>query len=213
MTRRASHRSAPSLVLGLLALAGAAGAVEAQGPSLWRDEGRYANFITNNSARRIGDTLTIVISESTDVSNSEQTTTDRSGSLSAKIANFDIAPKAFGTLPSFEASHASAFDGKADQSKQNRFETRIQVQVLDLLPNGNLVVLGRRTIRVDDETKTIEIRGIVRTEDVTALNTVKSEQVANADISYAGDGPLTRTTTKGAIASIFDFVVHLLWPF
>lgn len=185
----------------------------AQGPSLWRDDGKYANFVTNNTARRAGDTLTIVIAEAAAVTNSEQTKTDRSGSLQAQLTAFDIAPEAFNTLPTLGGSHAQKFDGKADQTKQNRFETRVQVVVQDVLPNGTLVVVGRRTITVDDETKTIEIRGVVRREDITAQNTVKSEQVANASISYVGSGPLTRTTTKGAVATVFEFIFHLLWPF
>ena len=181
--------------------------------SLWRDDGPYSNFIRNTTARNIGDLLTVVIEESSSIQNSEETKTDRSGSLSAAITNFDIAPNAFSTLPAFAGNHTYQFDGKADQSKQNNFQTRIQVQVFDKLPNGNLLVVGRRTIRVDDETKTIEIRGLVRPVDVASDNSLKSEQVANAEISYVGEGTLTRATTKGFVARLFDIVFHCFWPF
>lgn len=194
-------------------LAFAALATPARAQSLWRDDGPYANFVRNNTSRRTGDLLTVVIIESASIQNSGETKTERTGSLSAQISNFDIAPKAFGTLPSLGGEHSQKFDGKADQTRSDRFETRIQVQVYDVLPNGNLLILGRRTITVDDETKTIEIRGLVRAQDVAADNTVKSEQVANAEISYIGDGQLTKATTKGFVAKIFDFVFHLLWPF
>jgi flagellar L-ring protein FlgH len=207
--RPATARTAPFAVLlaGLLFCGGASA------QSLWRDDGRLTNLVANNAARRLGDTLTVVIVESSDIQNSDTLKTDRSGSLRAAITSFDIAPDAFNTLPKLEASHQQKFDGTADQAKKASFVTRIQVSVLDVLPNGNLVVVGRRTIRVDDEVKTIEIRGVVRALDVTAQNTVKSEQVAEASVSYVGDGPLTRATTKGAVASIFDFLFHLLWPF
>ncbi|MFN0207338.1 MAG: flagellar basal body L-ring protein FlgH [Planctomycetota bacterium] len=187
--------------------------VSASGQSLWRDDGQYANFIRNTTARRVGDLLTVIIEEQASIQNSDQSKTERSGSLNAKLTDFAIAPKAFGTLPSFEASHSQKFDGKADQSRQNRFETRIQVQVYDILPNGNIVLVGRRTITVDDETKTIEIRGVARAQDVSADNTVKSEQVANAEISYVGEGAMTRSTTKGIVGTIFDTLFHILWPF
>jgi flagellar L-ring protein FlgH len=199
-------------ILALLA-AIALGAAAAPAQSLWRDDGRLANLVANATARRVGDTLTVVIEEKADVQNTEQTSTDCSGSFRAAIANFDIDPDAFDTLPAFEANHQTSFDGQADQAKKNSFVTRIQVSVLDVLPNGNLVITGRRTIRVDDEVKTIEIHGVVRQLDVTAANTVKSEQVAEAQISYVGDGPLTRTTTKGAVASFVDFLFWLVWPF
>ena len=204
--RSALRCAALAAALALLAESGSA-------QSLWRDDGRLTNLVANASARRVGDTLTVVIEERADVQNTEQTSTDRSGSLRAAIANFDISPDVFDPLPAFEANHQQSFDGAADQAKKNTFLTRIQVSVIDVLPNGNLVVTGRRTIRVDDEVKTIELHGVVRPLDVTAANTVKSEQVAEAQISYVGDGPLTRTTTKGAVASFFDFVFHLIWPF
>lgn len=185
----------------------------ASAQSLWRDDGQYANFIRNTTARRVGDLLTVIIEEQASIQNSDQSKTERSGSLDAKLTDFSIAPKAFNTLPSFEASHSQRFDGKADQSRQNRFETRIQVQVYDILPNGNLVLVGRRTITVDDETKTIEIRGVARAQDVASDNTVKSEQVANAEISYVGEGTMTRATTKGLVGTIISTLFHILWPF
>lgn len=196
-----------------LILAFACFAERAGAQSLWRNDGPYSNFIRNNTARSVGDLLTVVIAESASIQNTEQTKTERSGSLNAKLSNFDIAPKAFNTLPAFGGSHSQTFDGKADQTRQDRFETRIQVQVNDVLPNSNLLVVGRRTITVDDETKTIEIRGVVRPQDVAVDNTVKSEQVASAEISYVGDGQLSRAATKGVVARVFDFVFHLLWPF
>jgi flagellar L-ring protein FlgH len=205
----------PSSFLRFLGIAAALAfaAPVAGAQSLWRDDGPYSNFIRNTTARNVGDLLTVVIVEASSIQNSEETKTDRTGSLNAAITNFDIAPNAFSTLPAFAANHSQQFDGKADQSRQNNFQTRIQVQVFDKLPNGNLLVVGRRTIRVDDETKTIEIRGVVRQVDVAADNTIKSEQVSNAEISYVGEGALTRATTKGFIARVWDFFFHLIWPF
>lgn len=198
-------------ILFLFAFVTSAAATPAQ--SLWRDDGPYANFIRNNTARRIGDLVTVVISEVSSIQNTEQTKTERSGSLDAQLTNFSIAPKAFGTLPAFSADHAQKFDGKADQTRQDRFETRVQVQVYDILQNGNLVVVGRRSITVDDETKTIEIRGVVRSQDILPDNTVRSAQVANAEISYIGEGQMSRATGKGLVATVFDVIFHILWPF
>lgn len=200
---------APLAAAAAAALLAPAGSAQ----SLWRDDGRLANLVANNAARRVGDTLTVVIQEIANVQNKEQTKTDRTGSLRAALTNFDVAPDAFNLLPAFEASHSQQFDGKADQTKQNSFTTRIQVSVVDVLPNGNLVVVGRRTVRVDDETKTLELRGVVRAIDVTAQNTVLSEKVAEAYVGYVGEGQLTRAQTKGFIATFFDTLFHLVWPF
>lgn len=201
----------PRLAAAAAALALLAAASPAQ--SLWRDDGPYSNFIRNTTARNVGDLITVVIEESASIQNSEETKTDRTGSLNAAITNFDIAPNAFNTLPAIGVTSSQQFDGKGDLNRENRFQTRVQVQVYDKLPNGNLLVVGRRTIRVDDEQKTIEIRGLVRPIDIEPGNTVKSEQVANAEISYVGDGVLTRTTTRGFIARFFEVVAWVLWPF
>jgi flagellar L-ring protein precursor FlgH len=195
------------------AVVAAAAAPAASGQSLWRNDGPYANFIRNTTAHNVGDILTVVIAEASNIQNTQQTKTDRTGSFAAAITNFDIAPNAFSTLPAFAADSNYQFDGQGDQTRQNLFESRIQVQVFDKLPNGNLLIVGTRTIRVDDESKTIEIRGVVRPIDVLPDNTIKSEQVANAEISYVGDGILTRATTKGFIAALFEEVFNFLWPF
>lgn len=199
---------AATTIAVLLLAASSAGA-----QSLWRDDGPYANFVRNTTARNVGDILTVIVAETSNILNTQQTKTDRKGSLAAAITNFDIDPDAFSTLPAIAVNGDYQFDGKGDQTRQNVFTSRIQVQVVDRLPNGNLIIVGTRTIRVDDESKTIEIKGMVRPIDVGPDNTILSEQVANAEISYVGDGILTRATTKGLIAEIFETILHIIWPF
>ncbi len=71
--------------------------------------------------------------------------------------------------------------------------------VVDRLPNGNLVVEGRREIRIDEERKILEFRGVVRRYDVQRDNAVQSELVADAYVSSSGSGPLTRTHERRAL--------------
>lgn len=187
----------------LLALAAPASA-----QSTWRLHGGESQF-SDVIARRVGDVLTVVISENHQITRQEETRLERDSTLNAEIARFDIAPDAFNPLPTVEANAVRDFEGRADYSKQGEFTATLSALVVDVLPNGNLVIEGHRTLRTDGEVKRIAVTGIVRTADVTAGNTVPSERVANAHIEFEGDGPLTGATERGWFWTLLD----TLFPF
>lgn len=85
--------------------------------------------------------------------------------------------------------------------------------MIDVQPNGNLVVAGQRTVTVNDEVKTLKVSGLVRQIDVTSQNTVGSALVADARVAIQGEGANTRTTTKGPIGQLFDTLIWAVWPF
>jgi len=76
-----------------------------------------------------------------------------------------------------------------------------------------MVIEGRREVRIDDETKVIEFRGILRRWDVTANNTIDSELVAEATVSYSGHGPMTNATNRTGIGKLFHDAIAWVWPF
>jgi flagellar L-ring protein precursor FlgH len=177
--------------------------------SLWNSDRPSPSLFTDTTARAVGDVLTIVISESQTVKNKEDTGLSKKTSLEAALTNFDISPNTFNTLPKIAGTSDRQFTGEAKYDKEGSFETRLSVLVIDVQPNGNLVVEGRRRIVIDRETKCIRVTGIVRPYDVTTLNTINSWQVANASIAYEGNGPLTRTTNRGFLGELLDYI----WPF
>jgi len=177
--------------------------------SLWNPARPTPSSISDTTARNIGDVLMIVISERQTVQNTEKTEFTKEKTIDAAITNFDILENAFGTLPALAANGNRELTSDAKYDKEGRLQTRMSVLVIDVMPNGNMLVEGRRRIIVDRETKTIRFTGIVRPFDVTGANTILSEQVANASIAYEGEGPLTNTTNKGWLSELVDFV----WPF
>lgn len=193
-------------LLVLLLLAASAGPAAAQ--STWRLHGGESQF-SDVIARRVGDVLTVVIAENHQITRQEETKLERDNSLTAEIARFDIAPDAFSPLPNLEATTERDFEGKADYRKQGEFTSTLSALVVDVLPNGNLVIEGHRTLRTDGELKRIAVTGIVRTADISAGNTVRSERVANAHIEFEGEGPLSSTTERGWFWSLLD----TLFPF
>ncbi|MFT5462957.1 MAG: flagellar L-ring protein precursor FlgH, partial [Planctomycetota bacterium] len=85
--------------------------------------------------------------------------------------------------------------------------------VIDVLPNGNMVLQGRREIRVDNETKLIEFSGMIRSYDVLPNNTIESQLVAEAKISYQGTGDLTNSTNRTGVGRFLHSVISWFWPF
>jgi len=187
----------------------------AVGESIWKRAkraGRTANPIEDNRATRDGDLLTIIVRESHKVELDESMSRNRAGSLDVALSNFDVKKDAFTTMPSVKGTSSRTFTGTADYEKEGTFEARITVRVVDVLPNGVLVVAGKRTVVTDGEEKTLRLAGLVRPADVTASNTVLSEQVADARISFKGHGTITRATDPGLLDPIWHLIGSLL-PF
>jgi flagellar L-ring protein precursor FlgH len=149
---------------------------------------------TDEVARRIGDILTIVIVEDSKVDNKAkrdlQKETARFSDFNGELNIDHILP----SIPGFtmEAESSNELKAKADFKDERSFEDRVSVIVLDILPNGNLVVLGTRDRDIAGDVQTIEISGIVRPSDIAFDNSVRSERVANFRIiSKNGACPLT----------------------
>jgi flagellar L-ring protein precursor FlgH len=207
-----SDRLPTRLALALVLLAPAA-AAQRPGSIYDPDQGPQG-LIAEKTAYRKGDILTVVINESQLVTNNESSDLAKATNLNYKINLFDIKPDAFESpLPAIDADSTDSFNGSAKYEKSGAFNARLAAVVVDTLPNGNLVVSGRREIRVDNETKLIEFTGIVRRLDIRADNTVESELVANAEVVYRGCGPMTRSTNRYGPGSWVHDAIGWLWPF
>ena len=179
--------------------------------SIWakRDKNMQTVY-ADDVARGIGDVLTIKIAEESTVDNKAkrdlQKETSRSSDFDGQLNIDHILP----SIPGFqmEAEATNTLTGKADYKDERSFEDRVSVVVLDVLPNGNLVVTGTRDRNIAGDVQTIEVSGIVRPSDIAFDNTVKSEQVANFRIATKNSGVSAAFTRPGLIGRIFD----VLWP-
>lgn len=170
-------------------------------------------LIANKTARRPGDLITVLISENQDVVNEETTGLVKETNLDYELSDFNILPDAFSTLPSVGGSSSNQFQGTATQNKRGAFQARLTAMVVDVLPNGNLVISGRREVRVDEDVKLIEISGVVRKYDIAANNTVASELVADATVSYTSSGPIANTGRRRGFGAWVHDALDWLWPF
>ncbi len=167
------------------------------GQSLWDPRLAGPPLTADNRGGYVGDIVTIKVEEMQSVANQEDTKLEKQSSLDALISNFNLLPNFFGTLPQVTASAQKDFEGKAQYDKDGSFSTTISVIVIDTLPNGNLLLEGKRKILIDGETKLMKITGMVRKFDIGFDNVVSSKFIANAAISYEGEGLLTRTSNRG----------------
>jgi flagellar L-ring protein precursor FlgH len=169
--------------------------------------------VASKIAARVGDLVTVVISETQNLENQESSDITKKTSLDYQIKNLDVAPNAFKPLPRLTTASDDEFNGAANYTKKGQFQARLTAVVVDVLPNGNMVVGGRREIRIDNETKLLEFCGIVRAYDVASDNSIASELVANGRVSYVGKGPLTNGTNRRGLGGWVHDALDYLWPF
>jgi flagellar L-ring protein precursor FlgH len=188
---------------------------EARAQNLYKKTLHPRSLIADNIAVNLGDILTILISESHKILNEDKVDRFNETQTRADVEEYTLSERTFKTniLPTFDVRQRRAMRGEAKQEKDSRVEARIAVIVVDVQPNGNLVVAGNRTVEVDDEIKTLRISGIVRPLDITTDNTIPSSDVADARVSITGEGGNTRMTTRGPIGALFQTLVWAAWPF
>ena len=205
------QRLLPTLALSLLL--GAPALAQGRPGSIYRPDHGPIGMIADKTARRPGDLVTILIREQADVDNQETTNLAKETNLDYSLNAFNLKPNAFSVLPSVDAESEDTFTGTANYEKRGSFSARITAMVEDVLPNGNLVLSGRREIRVDNETKVIEFSGVVRRYDIDATNVVQSELVADARVSYIGQGVLTNSTNRTGVGRFLHSLFSWIWPF
>ena len=192
-----------SLILVLVVTASLLPSGEAQAQSLWKRRCDTKAFqFYDTQARHVGDILTVLVSETTDVENRDERELDRSAKASGgfKLSGAwtgDLGEKAGGANFDVENNGSGRFDGSSAYSVERGFTDRITVSVVNCLPNGNLVIYGRRNRVVSGERRALTITGVVRPLDVLADNSIESQYIADFRICYDGDGIESRFTDEG----------------
>ena len=171
--------------------------------SLWADaaEGTSYGVFADRKAHNVGDTLTIVISEKTTTTQTKSRKNGKSASttLNAGTGIFD-----FLTSASAGGSDSWKADGSAKDS--SNFSGNIAVTVVEVQPNGNMIVEGTQSIWQNRNEHKITFRGICRPEDISASNTVLSTRVADATVRFDGKGPLNAKQRQGILTQIFNIL-------
>lgn len=154
-------------------------------------------------ARHVGDTITINLVERNAAQKSANASAARGSSLSGGITATTKLPLATLNGLSAEAGVESDFTGQGAAAANNVFNGTITVTVIDVYPNGNLLVSGEKMVAINQGNEFIRFSGVVNANNVTASNTVQSTQVADARIEYRGSGFIDESNTMGWLQRFF----------
>jgi flagellar L-ring protein FlgH len=184
--------------------------------SLWSND--EASIYSDHKAHNIGDIISVTISEKASASKEASTSSGKTSNYAAGITNLFGLEKSGDLLnkaPNIDLKNlvntnfTNKFDGNGKTASKGDLTAHLSVQVMDLYPNGNLKIRGGKEVTVNNEVQIIYITGIVRPVDITAANTIDSNKILNARISYTGKGVISDNQDVGWLGRTFDH----LWPF
>lgn len=184
--------SACLLLLGLAA--GGTGAESLYREDIWR------GFTADNKAFQAGDVLTVQVFENTTAISSADTGTRRNNRLGAELAHgVSIAAESALTV-------GGDFDGGGSTQRASRLLTTVSVVVQEVLPGGQLRIAGAQSITVNEEVQRVTLEGLVRPADISNGNVVQSTRIADARITYLGEGELTERGRRSWWRKLLDMV-------
>jgi flagellar L-ring protein precursor FlgH len=182
------------------------------GGSLWQNAS--SGLVEDMKARRVGDIVTVVITEQASASKEASTDTKRSSSAGASMNNL-LGLENKGIFNSMDlsnlikAGYDSTYDGSGKTTRNENLQASITARIMEVLPNGNLMIEGRRNVKVNNEDQEIVLEGTVRPRDIGANNVVNSIHIADARISYTGKGVVSDRQRPGWLMTLLEKV----WPF
>jgi flagellar L-ring protein FlgH len=168
--------------------------------------GQQMELFADLKAHRVGDVLTIRLTETTSASKSAVTKTSKTTSVN------NTGPTLFGKtyttngtpIGTVALAGADAFDGEGQSTQGNSLAGSLTVTVMEVQQNGNLVVQGDKTLKLNQGDEFVHVSGTVRLADISTDNSITSDRVADAHISYSGKGVIDSANRMGWLARFFN---------
>ena len=187
--------------------------------ALWPGNTRGNFLFGDDKAAKVGDIITVTINENATSTQSASTNTAKDTSINMQAPNVLGLPSSLGIQnflnmgtqfdPSVNATIANSMQGTGTVTRNGTLTATISALITDILPSGNLRIEGRRSVTVNNEEQIMVLRGIVRPQDINFDNTIPSTLIADAAISYTGEGVVADEQRKGWLARVLSKV----WPF
>ena len=170
------------------------------------------SLFTTPRASKVGDTLTVIISEFSTASQTAKTGFDRKSKADSEVSLPSTSlpstslPSFSTSLPSLGWDYSSGYGGSGSTQRKASILAKLTVEVIEVLPNGNLKVRGEKKVKVNQEEQIIYLEGIVRPQDIGENNTISSVNIAQVNIRYEGRGPITEARRPGFITRLFSWL-------
>jgi len=194
--------------------------------SLWQVGSSLNGMFIDTKARNVGDIVTVRIEESAKATNKANTETERTSNLEAGIQKLfgledwwqtEVLDNIGGSWPkidpfgnpSIQGNLKSDFEGDGETSRSGSLDAFITCRVLEVMPNGNLKIVGTREVMVNYENQMIILSGIIRPRDIAEDNVIRSTFVSDAKIAYSGSGVVNDRQRPGWLSNLMNTV----WPF
>jgi len=169
------------------------------------------NIYSDSKAHRVGDIISVILSESTQAKKNAKTELKKESNTALDpIVGLGGAPVTLnGQTVQFGINQNSKFKGDAKADQGNSLSGDISVHVLRVLPNGNLMIRGEKWITLNNGDEYIRLTGVIRAKDINSDNTILSTKIANARIQYAGTGSFADVNEQGWLTRFFN---SSWWP-
>jgi flagellar L-ring protein FlgH len=157
------------------------------------------SLTSDRRPQRVGDLITVVISENAQSSTSQQNATNRTTAVSAGVSADTASHNA-------SLSTGNSFAGSGQVQRSESFVTQMTASIMEVLPNGDFLINGSERLRINGETTTIEVRGRIRSADINGNDQIQSNRIADAQVNYNGKGFVSRSAKPGIIQRIFSIL-------
>jgi len=193
-------------------------AVPLPGPSatgsLWNNTN--ARIFSDPKAHSVGDLVTVLVQEQASATRNLGTKKTKKSSNKTSVNAFlgyetSLSQKNPNFKPStaVDISNDRSFDGSGSTNNSDTLTASITAVVTRVFPNGNMEIIGRRELTINQQPQALVFTGVIRPVDISAENTIPSSKVAQARISYGSGGELATTTHEGWLTQTLD----MIWPF
>jgi flagellar L-ring protein precursor FlgH len=157
--------------------------------STWSPGARLLDVATDLRASRVNDIVTIIVQERASAVSQGSVSSERSSSANSSIGKLSGIPGVDGGLQNLLGLESDrTLEGTGETSRRTVLTATMAARVVEVLPNGNLVIEGEKSVGVNSEVQVIQLRGVVRPYDVGVANTISSEQVAQLELRVNGKG-------------------------
>jgi flagellar L-ring protein precursor FlgH len=176
--------------------------------SLWVSHGARTDLFRDPKAREVNDVVTLRVLESTQASAAADSKNSKTTSANAGYDAFFGVQNKIKELPNLVSGKAAnTFEGSGATTRNTTLSTNMTARVVDVLPNGNLVIEGVREIRLNNENQTLYLTGVVRPTDISRNNVVLSSAVAQMTVRLQGHGMVSQHVNPGWLYKILNNIM------